>query len=121
MNDLQFKRRKYRGFVAYGQSKLPMNTFTFELARRLTGTGVTANRLHRDAVASNFWSADPPPLIGKLILAVVKPFMLNSKQGAEVSLYLATFTGSEVGGGSLAVHGNNDRPAVGMTHVIAGG
>jgi len=89
MSDLQFERRKYRGFVAYAQSKLLMNTFTFELARRLAGTGVTANCLHPGAVASNFWSANPPPLIGKLILAVVKPFMLSSKQGAAVPLYLA--------------------------------
>src|ERR1019366_2625513 len=46
MNDLQFERRKYRSVAAYGQSKLLMNSFTFELARRLAGTGVTANCLH---------------------------------------------------------------------------
>ena len=90
LNELQFERRKYRGIAAYGQSKLLMNAFTFELARRLAGTGVTANCLHPGVVATNIWSANPPPLIGKLILAVVKPFMLNSKQGAAVSLYLAT-------------------------------
>ncbi|MGD1210049.1 MAG: SDR family oxidoreductase [Candidatus Acidiferrales bacterium] len=89
MNDLQFERRKYSGFAAYGQSKLLMNAFTFELARRLEGTGVTANCLHPGVVATNIWGADPP-LALKLIVAVVKPFMLNSKQGAEVSLYLAT-------------------------------
>ena len=89
MNDLQFERRKYSSVAAYGQSKLLMNTFTFELARRLAGTGVTANCLHPGAVATNIWSAIAP-LIGKLIIAVVKPFMLNSKQGAAVSLYLAT-------------------------------
>jgi NAD(P)-dependent dehydrogenase (short-subunit alcohol dehydrogenase family) len=87
MNDLQFERRKYRSVAAYGQSKLLVNTFTFELARRLAGTGVTANCLHPGAVATNIWSAIP---IGKLIIAVGKPFMLNSKQGAAVSLYLAT-------------------------------
>jgi NAD(P)-dependent dehydrogenase (short-subunit alcohol dehydrogenase family) len=87
MNDLQFERRKYGGIAAYRQSKLLMNTFTFELARRLAGTGVTANCLHPGMVATNIWSA---MLIGKLIVAVVKPFMLNSKQGATVSLYLAT-------------------------------
>jgi NAD(P)-dependent dehydrogenase (short-subunit alcohol dehydrogenase family) len=87
MNDLQFERRKYGGIAAYRQSKLLMNTFTFELARRLAGTGVTANCLHPGMVATNIWSAT---LIGKLIVAVVKPFMLNSKQGATVSLYLAT-------------------------------
>ena len=87
MNDLQFERRKYGGIAAYRQSKLLMNTFTFELARRLAGTGVTANCLHPGMVATNIWSAT---LIGKLISAVVMPFMLNSKQGAAVSLYLAT-------------------------------
>jgi NAD(P)-dependent dehydrogenase (short-subunit alcohol dehydrogenase family) len=87
MNDLQFERRKYGGIAAYRQSKLLMNTFTFELARRLAGTGVTANCLHPGMVATNIWSAT---LIGELIVAVVKPFMLNSKQGAAVSLYLAT-------------------------------
>jgi len=90
MNDLQFERRKYRDVAAYGQSKLLMNAFTFELARRLAGTGVTANCLHPGAVATNIWSANQLPLIVKLIIAVVKPFMLNSKQGAAVSLYLAT-------------------------------
>jgi NAD(P)-dependent dehydrogenase (short-subunit alcohol dehydrogenase family) len=89
INDLQFERRKYGygGIAAYRQSKLLMNAFTFELARRLAGTGVTVNCLHPGAVATNIWSA---MLIGKLILAVGKPFMLNSKQGAAVSLYLAT-------------------------------
>jgi NAD(P)-dependent dehydrogenase (short-subunit alcohol dehydrogenase family) len=87
MNDLQFERRKYRTVAAYRQSKLLMNTFTFELARRLAGTGVTANCLHPGAVTTNIWSVSP---LGKLIIAVGKPFMLNSKQGAAVSLYLAT-------------------------------
>jgi NAD(P)-dependent dehydrogenase (short-subunit alcohol dehydrogenase family) len=90
MNDLQFERRKYSGVAAYGQSKLLMNAFTFELARRLAGTGVTANCLHPGVVATNIWSANQLPLILKLVIALVKPFMLNSKQGAEVSLYLAT-------------------------------
>jgi NAD(P)-dependent dehydrogenase (short-subunit alcohol dehydrogenase family) len=89
MNDLQFERRRFRGFAAYGQSKLLMNAFTFELARRLAGTGVTANCLHPGVVATNIWGANPP-LIFKLIIALAKPFMLNSKKGAEVSLYLAT-------------------------------
>jgi NAD(P)-dependent dehydrogenase (short-subunit alcohol dehydrogenase family) len=88
-NDLQFERRKYRGIAAYRQSKLLMNAFTFELARRLAGTGVTANCLHPGAVATNIWSPAALPLIGKLLIAMVKPFMLNSKQGAAVSLYLA--------------------------------
>jgi retinol dehydrogenase 14 len=89
MNDLQFAHRKYSPLAAYEQSKLLMNAFTFELARRLEGTGVTANCLHPGVVATNIWGADSP-LLFKIVIGLVKPFMLNSKQGAEVSLYLAT-------------------------------
>jgi NAD(P)-dependent dehydrogenase (short-subunit alcohol dehydrogenase family) len=90
LSDLQFERRKYRGIAAYGQSKLLMNAFTFGLARRLAGTRVTANCLHPGMVATNIWNINPLPRIAKLIIAVMKPFMLNSKKGAAVSLYLAT-------------------------------
>lgn len=89
MNDLQFETRKYNPLAVYGQSKLLMNAFTFELARRLEGTGVTVNCLHPGVVATNIWGPDPP-LAFKLIIALVKPFMLNSREGAEVSLYLAS-------------------------------
>src|SRR5262249_40992053 len=51
LNDLQYERRRYNSLAAYGQSKLLMNAFTFELARRLEGTGVTANCLHPGVVA----------------------------------------------------------------------
>src|SRR5271154_4284774 len=67
------------GWGGYSNSKLALVMFTYELARRLQGTGVTANCLHPGAVATNIWSTIP---IGKLIIAVAKPFMLNSKQGA---------------------------------------
>ena len=89
MNDLQFERRKYQALAAYGQSKLLMNAFTFELARRLAGTGVTANCLHPGVVRTNIWPSNPP-LLFKIILGVMKPFMLDSKRGAEVMIYLAT-------------------------------
>jgi len=90
MTDLQFERRKYHLFAAYGQSKLLMNAFTFELARRLEGTRVTANCLHPGVVATNIWGGRRAPLVFRLIIGAIKPFMLNSKQGAAVTLYLAT-------------------------------
>ena len=89
LDDLQYEKRKYNGFMAYGQSKLLMNAFTFELARRLTGTGVTANCLHPGVVATNIWPDDAPMLI-RIITGLMKPFMLNPRKGAAVSLYLAT-------------------------------
>ena len=57
MKDLPFKRPKYGGFAAYGHSKLLMNAFTFELAGKLSGTGVTANCLHPGVVATNIWGS----------------------------------------------------------------
>ena len=89
MDDLQFARRNYNGLAAYAQSKLLMNAFTFELARRLEGTGVTANCLHPGVVATSIWPADAPWYF-KLAVGVMKPFMLSAKRGAELSLYLAT-------------------------------
>lgn len=51
-DDLQW-RRSYRGFKAYHQSKLANLMFTYELARRLRGTGVTVNALHPGMVTTN--------------------------------------------------------------------
>lgn len=45
-DDLQHERGEYKAFDVYGHSKLCNNYFTFELARRLAGTGVTANAVH---------------------------------------------------------------------------
>jgi NAD(P)-dependent dehydrogenase (short-subunit alcohol dehydrogenase family) len=89
LNDLQFERRRYSGFAAYGQSKLLMNAFTFELARHLEGTGVTVNCLHPGVVATNIFSATPG-VLPRIIVRAMKPFMLNAQQGAAVSLYLAS-------------------------------
>ena len=52
-DDLQ-SRRHYRGLRAYGQSKLANILFTYELARRSSGTNLTANTLHPGLVASGF-------------------------------------------------------------------
>jgi NAD(P)-dependent dehydrogenase (short-subunit alcohol dehydrogenase family) len=91
MDDIQFERRKYSSIGAYGQSKVLMNACTFELARRLKGMGVTANCLHPGVVATNIWHSGEAdqPLFFKILVRIFKPFMIDSKKGAEVSLYLA--------------------------------
>jgi NAD(P)-dependent dehydrogenase (short-subunit alcohol dehydrogenase family) len=89
MTDLQFERKKYGGFRAYGQSKLMMNLFTVELARRLKGTGVTVNSVHPGVVSTEFGS-EAESFILKIIYTVFKPWLLNSKQGSETGVYVAT-------------------------------
>ena len=59
-DDLQF-REKYSGFKVYGASKLANVLFTKELARRLEGTGVTANSLHPGFVATSFVEGERRP------------------------------------------------------------
>jgi NAD(P)-dependent dehydrogenase (short-subunit alcohol dehydrogenase family) len=89
LDDLQYEKNTYNGLNAYGQSKLLMNAFTFELARRLDGTGVTVNCLHPGVVNTNIWPTDVP-FIGKVLIALMKPFMLNAQKGAVCTLHVAT-------------------------------
>jgi len=48
--DVEFKRRRYGGVAAYSQSKQANRMWTWALARRLEGTGVTANAMHPGGV-----------------------------------------------------------------------
>jgi len=86
--DLQGER-KYSGQKAYNQSKLASVMFTYELARRLDGTGVTATVLHPGVVSTGFGVEDPS-LIFKFLVPLWRPFMKTSRQGAATSIYLAS-------------------------------
>jgi retinol dehydrogenase 12 len=71
-------------FRRYGETKLMNILWTRELARRLAGTGVTANAVHPGAVRSNL--GNPAPWQR----AIVQPFMKTAEQGASTSVFLAT-------------------------------
>jgi NAD(P)-dependent dehydrogenase (short-subunit alcohol dehydrogenase family) len=86
-NDLQCERG-YSGIKAYSQSKLANILFTYELARRLKGSGVTANCLHPGTVRSG-WGRDATGLF-RVGMKLFVPFMISPEQGAETSLYLAS-------------------------------
>ena len=58
-SDLQ-ATRAYSGQRAYNQPKFANVLFTYELARRLAGTGVTANCVHPGVVRTNFGAGGPP-------------------------------------------------------------
>lgn len=85
-DDLQFAAR-YSVAGAYGRSKLCNILWTRELARRLKGTGVTANCLHPGAVSTGFGSNVKG--IIKLVMGLGKPFMLTPTQGADTLIWLS--------------------------------
>jgi len=76
------------GFKVYGRSKLCNILFTRELARRLAGTGVTANCLHPGFVATRF--GDESGGLVSLGVRLAKRFALTPRQGAETLVYLAS-------------------------------
>ena len=89
-DDLQMRRR-YQWGRAYALSKLANILFTFELARRLSGSGVTANCLHPGTVDTEFWREARGGL--KVILALGRPFMISAEKGAAGVVRLASDPG----------------------------
>jgi NAD(P)-dependent dehydrogenase (short-subunit alcohol dehydrogenase family) len=86
-SDLQ-SAKEYRGLRVYGRSKLANILFTRELARRLAGTGVTANCLHPGAVATRFGESSGG-WVGR-VLPVLRLFFISPEQGADTIIYLAS-------------------------------
>jgi retinol dehydrogenase 12 len=73
---------------SYSNSKLENILFTRELARRLDGTGVTANVLHPGVVRTGF-GRDAKPLM-RIGITIARPFMLSPERGADTIVYLAS-------------------------------
>jgi NAD(P)-dependent dehydrogenase (short-subunit alcohol dehydrogenase family) len=108
-DDLQL-RRLYVPMFAYGQSKLANIMHAFELARRLEGTGVTANALHPGLVATGF-GRNEGAFSGMMDVAQTffRPFFLTPEQGAETSIYLASSPAVE---GMTGSYFDNRRPVL---------
>ncbi len=86
-DDLQGER-SYSGQRAYSQSKLANVMFTYELARRMEGTGVTATALHPGVVRTGFGAEDQAAYFA-VLARVARPFMKTQVQGAATTIYLA--------------------------------
>lgn len=82
-DDLQGER-KYSGLQAYSQSKLANLLFNRELARRLGGTGVTANALHPGVIGTRLLFTGFGPL------RLLRPFLKTPERGARTSVFLAS-------------------------------
>lgn len=81
--------QEYSGQQAYNQSKLANVMFTYELARRLESTGVTATALHPGMTNTSFSAEDPARAMAPVVF-VARPFMRSAKKGAETVVYLSS-------------------------------
>lgn len=77
-DDLQSERR-YNMLRAYGTSKLANIMFTYQMAERLQGQGVTVNCLHPGVIGTNL----------EVYPRLVRPFMKRPETGADTPVYLA--------------------------------
>jgi NAD(P)-dependent dehydrogenase (short-subunit alcohol dehydrogenase family) len=85
--DLQGEKR-FSGWQAYGQSKLAMILFTHELAKKLEGSGVTANSAHPGVVRTNFAKNNGGlVMLGFKFLGI---FFISPESSAKRILYVAT-------------------------------
>jgi len=87
LDDLEAKNG-YSAQRAYGQSKLALLLFTYELARRLEGTGVTANAVHPGWVATKIGLGGGA--LARIVTPLMRIFALSPEEGAETSVYLAS-------------------------------
>jgi NAD(P)-dependent dehydrogenase (short-subunit alcohol dehydrogenase family) len=85
--DLQ-SARGYGGLKVYSRSKLANILFTRELARRLAGTGVTANCLHPGVVATRFGESSGG--MAGLLIPFLRPFFISAEKGADTIVHLAS-------------------------------
>jgi NAD(P)-dependent dehydrogenase (short-subunit alcohol dehydrogenase family) len=80
--------RSYKSFDHYALTKLMNVLFTYELARRLTGSRVTANCLSPGFIRTGL--SREATGVFRVFLAVMRPIRASAEKGAVTSLYLAT-------------------------------
>jgi len=88
LDDLQFERRPFESFKAYAQSKACNRLLTWALARRLDGSGVTANAMAPGLIAeTGLYRNAPSELVGRLRQYGAGR---TSAQGADTAVWLAS-------------------------------
>ncbi len=108
-DDLQGERT-YSGARAYNQSKLANVLFTYELARRLGRSSVTANALHPGVVRTSFGAEDPAG-VQRFLVPFMRPFMKSPARGAATSVYVASAPELQQVSGRFFADGKEKRSA----------
>jgi retinol dehydrogenase-14 len=105
--DLQGER-SYSGAQAYNQSKLANVLFSYELARRVQGSGVVANVLHPGVVSTSF-GAESPGHTQRVLVPLLRPLMKSPARGARTAIRLASASDLAAVSGHYFVNGKPKR------------
>lgn len=87
-DDLQ-NEKNYKAMQAYSNAKLMLIMWTYELSRRLAGSGITANVLMPGFVATNL-GKNSGSRASAIMFSLVRPMQISAKKGAETSVFLAS-------------------------------
>jgi NAD(P)-dependent dehydrogenase (short-subunit alcohol dehydrogenase family) len=92
IDDLNWERRRYQAWAAYGQSKLANLLFTLELQRRLAaaGSSVRAYAAHPGYTATNLQSHTGNPISSVVMAASNRLIAQSDSRGALPTLFAAT-------------------------------
>jgi len=93
-DDYMSEQKRWRPLKVYGRSKLANIMTTAEAARRLEGTGVTANSFHPGFVSTSIARDNP---LGTPFLKLIRPFIKSPVQGADTGVWLASAAITENG------------------------
>lgn len=88
LNDLQFERCRFESFKAYAQSKACNRMLTWALARRLEGSGVTANAMAPGLITETGLYRNAPKELMKRLHQYSGG--RTSAQGADTTIWLAS-------------------------------
>jgi NAD(P)-dependent dehydrogenase (short-subunit alcohol dehydrogenase family) len=91
-DDIQFERRDYDPWLAYGQSKTANVLFAVEIAKRWAGDGITANALHPGGIRTNLQRYVSDEDLARMRAASggsAVPQWKTPEQGAATSVLLA--------------------------------
>jgi NAD(P)-dependent dehydrogenase (short-subunit alcohol dehydrogenase family) len=105
------------GLRVYGKSKLANSLFTDELARRVEGTGVTANAVHPGGVSTRLGTNNG--FFGKMVPTLLSPFFLTPEQGAYTSLHVAIDPDLETTSGRYFANSREATPMAGARDRVA--
>jgi NAD(P)-dependent dehydrogenase (short-subunit alcohol dehydrogenase family) len=87
-DDLELEKG-YNPMEAYARSKLANIYFTYELDRRLAGTGVTATAINPSMVNTGIWR-NIGPVIGRVVSWLVSRKAQTPEEGAQGVIHLAS-------------------------------